>query len=394
LRAARGQGAVTRIFVIAGEASGDHLGALLMRALRAAEPDLAVAGVGGEEMTREGLASLFPLSDLAVMGLVPVLARLPRLLARLDETTRAVLADPPDCLVLIDAQDFTQRVARGVRARAPRIPIIRYVSPTVWAWRPWRARTMRTSIDHVLAVLPFEPDALARLGGPPCDYVGHPLIEHIDALAPGAPDGDRREGPLLILPGSRHAEVRRMMPVFGAAAALLARAHPGLDIAIPVASNVEAAVKEEASRWRVAPRLLSQNEKFPAFRAARAALVTSGAATLELALADVPMAVAYKVSPVERLLKFLITVDCFSLPNLIVGDRTLPEFFQGEATPRALADAIGPLLVGGPARAAQQAAFTTLRAKILAGGAVPSARAAEIVLRHARRGQMSPVNRS
>ena len=124
-----------------------------------------------------------------------------------------------------------------------------------------------------------------------------------------------------------------MMPVFGAAAALLARAHPGLDIAIPVASNVETAVKEEASRWRVAPRLLSQDEKFPAFRAARAALVTSGAATLELALADVPMAVAYKVSPVERLLKFLITVDCFSLPNLIVGDRVVPEFFQGEATP-------------------------------------------------------------
>ena len=151
-----------------------------------------------------------------------------------------------------------------------------------------------------------------------------------------------------------------MMPVFGAAAALLARAHPGLDIAIPVASNVEAAVKEEASRWRVAPRLLSQDEKFPAFRAARAALVTSGAATLELALADVPMAVAYKVSPVERLLKFLITVDCFSLPNLIVGDRVVPEFFQGEATPLALAEAIGPLLVGGPARAAQQAAFATL----------------------------------
>ena len=392
MRAARGQGDVTRIFVVAGEASGDHLGALLMRALRAAEPSVVVAGVGGEEMTREGLSSLFPLSDLAVMGLVPVLARLPRLLARLDETTRAVLAEPPDCLVLIDAQEFTQRVSRGVRARAPRIPIVRYVSPTVWAWRPWRARTMRTSIDHVLAVLPFEPDALARLGGPPCDYVGHPLIEHIDALAPGI--GDRRGGPLLILPGSRHAEVRRMMPVFGAAAALLARAHPGLDIAIPLAPNVEAAVKEEASHWRVTPRLLSQDEKFPAFRAARAALVTSGAATLELALADVPMAVAYKVSPVERLLKFLITVDCFSLPNLIVGDRAVPEFFQGEATPRALAEAIGPLLVGGRAREAQQTAFATLRAKILAGGAVPSARAAEIVLRHARRGQMSPVNRS
>jgi lipid-A-disaccharide synthase len=388
VRAARGPGVVTRIFVVAGEASGDHLGALLMRALRSAEPGVVIAGVGGGEMAREGLASLFPLSDLAVMGLVPVLARLPRLITRLDETVRAVLARPPDCLVLIDAPDFTHRVARRVRARAPRLPIVDYVSPTVWAWRPWRAAAMRAYIDHVLAVLPFEPEALARLGGPPCDYVGHPLIEHIGALAPGGGE-PRQDGPLLILPGSRSAEVRRMMPVYGAAAALLAREHPGLDMAIPVVPQVEAAIRAQLRHWRVRPRLLSQNEKFPAFRAARTALVTSGAATLELALANVPMAVAYRVSPIERLLKFLITVDSFSLPNLIAGERIVPEFFQGEATPRALADAVGRLLGEGPMRAAQQAAFATLRAKMLAGGAVPSARAAEIVLRHARRGQMS-----
>jgi len=359
-----------------------------MRALRSADPDVVIVGVGGEEMAREGLASLFPLSDLAVMGLVPVLARLPRLLARMDQTVRAILAHPPDCLVLIDAPDFTHRVARRVRASAPLLPVVDYVSPTVWAWRPWRARTMRAYIDHILAVLPFEPEALARLGGPPCDYVGHPLIEHINALAPGAAE-PRNGGPLLILPGSRHAEVRRMMPIYGKTAALLARAHPRLDMAIPVVPHVEAAIHAQLKHWSVQPRLLSQEEKFPAFRAARAALATSGAATLELALANVPMAVAYKVSPVERLLKFLISVDSFSLPNLIVEAPAVPEFFQGEATARALAGAVGSLLSAGPAREAQLAAFARLRAKILAGGSVPSARAAEIILRHARRGQMS-----
>ena len=379
---------MTRIFLVAGEPSGDHLGALLMRALRAEAPGVTFSGVGGAEMTREGLASLFPLSDLAVMGLFPVLARLPLLLRRLEETVRAVLADPPDCLVLIDAPDFTHRVARRVRAAAPRLPIVDYVSPTVWAWRPWRARAMRAHIDHVLAILPFEPEALARLAGPPCDYVGHPLIEHLSALAPLAEEA-RQEGPLLILPGSRLAEIRRMAPVFGAAAALLAREFPQLECAIPVAPAVEARLLAEVERWPIKPHLLSQDEKFPAFRAARAALVTSGAATLELALAHVPMAVAYRVAPLESPLKFLVTAPSFALPNLILGRRpdgarAVPEFFQSAATPRALAAALAPLLSPGPARLAQLAAFAALREKILAGGAAPSARAAEIILAYAR----------
>jgi lipid-A-disaccharide synthase len=379
---------VTRIFLVAGEASGDHLGALLMRALRAADRDVEITGVGGEEMAREGLSSLFPSSDLAVMGLLPVLARLPRLVARINETARAIVDEPPDCLVLIDAQDFTHRVARRVRKLAPQIPIIRYVSPSVWAWRPGRARAMRACIDHVLAVLPFEPEALARLGGPPCDYVGHPLIEHLDALT-ARPGEQSPDGPLLILPGSRHAEVRRMMPVYGAAAALLARARPGLEMAMPVVPHVEAAVREELARWRVKPRLLAQSEKFPAFRRARAALVTSGVATLELALAGVPMTVAYKVSPLESRLRFLVSVDSIVLPNLIVGARPVPEFFQGEATPQALAESVTQCLNETPVRAAQLAAFGDLRARILAKGAAPSARAAGIILEYASRGQTS-----
>ncbi|WP_343040068.1 lipid-A-disaccharide synthase [Methylocystis heyeri] len=373
------------IFLIAGEASGDRLGALLMRALRRAG-DVVVSGVGGEEMAREGLNSLFPFGDLAVMGLLPVLARLPRLVRRIEETARAIIADPPDCLVLIDAPDFTHRVARRVRAARPDLPIVDYVCPTVWAWRPGRARRMRAYVDHVLAVLPFEPDALARLGGPPCDYVGHPLIEHIDMLAPIGVEKPA-EGPLLILPGSRRAEIRRMMPVYGQAAGILAREFPALDMAIPVVPHVEAVLREELSHWPVKPRLLSQQEKFSAFRAARAALVTSGVATLELALADVPMAVGYRVAPIESLLRFLVTVDSIVLPNLIVGSRPVPEFFQGAAAPGALADAVSAVLREGPSRSAQLNAFKVLRTRILSAGAEPSARAARIVLGYADSGR-------
>ncbi|MGZ9409515.1 MAG: hypothetical protein ACXW3J_02665 [Methylocystis sp.] len=169
-----------RIFLVAGEASGDQLGAALMRALRAARPETVFSGVGGEAMAREGLVSLFPLEDIAVMGLIPVLARLPRLVWRIAQTARAVVDQAPDCLVIIDAPDFTHRVARRVRATRPDLPIVDYVSPTVWAWRPGRARAMRDYVDCLLALLPFEPQAHVRLGGPRCVYVGHPLVERLD----------------------------------------------------------------------------------------------------------------------------------------------------------------------------------------------------------------------
>jgi lipid-A-disaccharide synthase len=381
-----------RIFLVAGEASGDHLGALLMRALRDAQPDISFAGVGGEAMTREGLESLFPISDISVMGLLPVLGRLPRLVARIDETARAAIDAAPDCLVIIDAPDFTHRVARRARRTLPQLPIVDYVSPTVWAWRPGRARAMRAYIDHVLAVLPFEPEVYARLGGPPCSYVGHPLVEHLDELSPNA-SGERERSLLLVLPGSRAAEVSRLMPIYGEALSILMQDNSTFDVAIPVVALVEGLIKERLRDWPIEPRLVSKHEKFSAFRSARAALVTSGAATLELALAGVPMAVAYKVSRAEYLLRFLVSVDSIVLPNLIIGENAVPEFLQEKAAPRALAQALAPLIAGGPAREAQLAAFTRVREKILEAGSHPSARAAEIVLRYAARelGEQSDV---
>ena len=380
---------MTKIFLVAGEASGDMLGAALMRALQSAEPGIAFAGVGGCEMTAAGLSSLFPLEDIAVMGLTPVLARLALLARRLDETVRAVLAEAPDCLVLIDAPDFTHRVARRVRAANPAIRIVDYVCPSVWAWRPGRARKMRAYVDRVLAILPFEPAALARLDGPPCDYVGHPLIERLDDFVRGEEDAE--ENLLVVLPGSREAEVRRMAPLYGEVVARLTRDFPAIEVVVPPTEALERLVRAETARWTVAPRLLPQSEKFSAFRRARAALATSGVVTLELALARTPMAVAYRVSGPESLLRPLVKLENFALPNLILRrsaeDRAVPEFFQRAATPEALAEALAELLRGGPAREAQLAAFTTLRSEMLSAGASPSRRDAEIVLSCAKGGE-------
>jgi len=381
-----------RIFFVAGEPSGDALGAGLMRALRAARPGAVFAGVGGEAMRREGLQSLFPLDNIAVMGLVSVLARLRRLLRRIDETARAVVAAKPDCLVIVDSPDFTHRVARRVRRALPRLPIVDYVSPTVWAWRPGRARRMRDYVDCVLAVLPFEPAVHERLGGPRCVYVGHPLVEHLDDFS-HAEIGAGERPLLLCLPGSRRAEVERMTPVYGEALARLERAGVDFDVAVPVAPNVAEPLRTRLRDWSRRPRLLTQDEKFAAFREARAALVTSGVATLELALADAPMVVAYKVSPIEWPLRHLISVDSISLPNLILGARAVPEFLQDEASPRALAEALRPLLAATPAREAQLEAFARLRARMLEAGRNPSARAAGIVLDYAEQGRAAGARR-
>ncbi|WP_420845625.1 lipid-A-disaccharide synthase [Methylosinus trichosporium] len=373
-------------FLIAGEPSGDLLGALLMRALRAAEPSARFCGVGGEAMAEEGLASLFAMSDIAVMGLAPVLRRLPLLIQRIEETARAVLAAAPDVLVLIDAPDFTHRVAQRVRRARPQLPIIDYVAPTVWAWRPWRARAMRTHIDEALAVLPFEPAAFRRLGGPPCAYVGHPLVDRLAELTPSAEEETRREASpplLLVLPGSRRAEVARLMPVFGEALAILARRF-SFEVVLPVVPQVEADIHAALASWPIRPRLATQAEKYTEFRRARAALAVSGVVTLELALAGTPMVVAYKVAAVEALLKFLVRVDSFALPNLVLGERIAPEFLQEQATPQALAAALAPLLGGGAEREAQRRGLERARALVLSAGPSPSAAAAARVLAHLR----------
>lgn len=378
-------GAPLDVFLVAGEPSGDQLGFKLMRALREASPGLNLRGVGGEAMSREGLSSLFPMSDIAVMGLLPVIRRLPLLLRRIGQTADAIIANPPDVLVIIDSPDFTHRVARRVRAALPRLPIVDYVSPTVWAWRPGRAPAMRAYVDEVLALLPFEPAAHARLGGPDCTYVGHPLIERLAELRPNADEARARDAspPLLVvLPGSRRSEIERLMDMFGQTIAqTIARTGP-LDVVLPAVSHLAPLIAQKARGWEVQPRIvLGEAEKYAAFRSARAALAASGTVTLELALAQVPMVVGYRVSRIEALARFLVTASSIVLPNLILGENAIPELVQEECTPQALSAALVPLVSVGEQRDAQARALLRLDdLMLLQGGDTPSARAARAVL--------------
>jgi lipid-A-disaccharide synthase len=374
-----------RVALVAGEHSGDQLGFKLMRALREAQSsEVDFVGVGGEAMEAEGLESLFPISDIAVMGVLPVLARLPTLIARIRQTAEAIIAARPDVLVIIDSPDFTHRVARRVRAALPNLPIVDYVSPSVWAWRPGRAKAMLTYVDCVLALLPFEPEAYRRLGGPRCVYVGHPLIERLDELRPDDEARRRASWPplIVVLPGSRRSEVSRLMADFGGALAGLRRSVGPISVMLPTLPHIESEVRAMAANWPEPPIItLGETAKYAAFRGAHASLAASGTATLELALAGVPMVGAYKVSLVEEQLKYLIKVPSILLPNLILGERAIPEKLQKDCTPAALAEALAEIVRDGPARSAQLEALSRLdQLMALPDGGAPSAHAARAVL--------------
>ena len=373
-----------RVALVAGEHSGDQLGFKLMRALREAPGEVAFSGVGGEAMEAEGLKSLFPISDIAVMGILPVLARLPTLIARIRKTSEAIIAARPDVLVIIDSPDFTHRVARRVRAALPSLPIVDYVSPSVWAWRPGRAKAMRTYVDCVLALLPFEPEVYRRLDGPRCVYVGHPLIERLGELRPNDDEARRRAAwpPLVVvLPGSRRSEITRLMADFGRALAALRRSVGPFSLVLPTLPHIEREVRAMAASWPVPPTItLGEAAKYSAFRGAHASLAASGTVTLELALAGVPMVGAYKVSRVEEQLKYLIKVPSILLPNLILGERAIPEKLQKDCAPAALAEALAEIVRDGPARSAQLKALSRLdRLMALPDGGTPSAHAARAV---------------
>jgi lipid-A-disaccharide synthase len=377
------------IFLVAGEESGDRLGAALIAAIeKAANGQARFSGVGGTLMAAAGMPSLFPLGDLAIMGFAAIPSALPAILRRIRETAAAVIAAKPDVLVIIDSPEFTHRVARRVRSVLPSLPIVDYVCPSVWAWRPWRARAMVGYIDHVLALLPFEPAALQRLGGPPCTFVGHPLSERAGALRPNAEEARRRlsDPPILLaMPGSRSGEVRRMAGVFGECAGLLANRLGPLEVVVPAVPRLAALVKAETARWQFAARIVTDpDEKDAAFRNARAALTKSGTSTLELAVAGVPMVAAYKVPLLEELIgRLLIRTPTAILTNLVLGENVVPEFIQRAATAQRLADALEPLLADGAERNRQIDAFSRLDAVMWPGGAAqggPSGRAAAIVL--------------
>jgi lipid-A-disaccharide synthase len=374
------------IFLIATEESGDRLGANLMKVLRQRLGDaVRFSGIGGQSMAREGLTSLFPIEELSIMGLAAVVKQLPMILRRIRETADAVMEASPDILVIIDSPDFTHRVARRVRARDSSIPIVDYVSPSVWAWRPGRARAMRAYVDHVLALLPFEPEEYRRLSGPPCSYVGHPLTEQTGVLRPG-PDEQRRRDQqppvLLVLPGSRRSEVRHHMAVFGETLGRLQADGVAFEPVLPTMPHLQQAVTEAVKNWPVQPRVvIGEQEKRAAFRIARAALAKSGTSTLELALAGIPMVAAYRGGAIEAwVIQSSIRTSSMILANLVIGENVVPEFIQKNCTAEKLAPPLRDILGDTPARRRQVEGFARIDAIMSTGDQPPSVRAADIVL--------------
>ena len=379
------------VFLVAGEESGDRLGAALMRALRARTGgEVRFAGVGGREMAAEGVASLYAIDDLAIIGFSAIPRRILKILRLMRLTAKAVVARRPHVLVVIDSPGFTLEIARRVRAADPTIAIVEYVSPSVWAWRPGRARAMRRYIDHILALLPFEPEVHRRLGGPPCTYVGHPLAEEARDLRPNALEARRRlDAPpvLLVLPGSRAGEIQRLLAVFADTVALVGERLGALDVVVPTVPHLAAPIAAATAQWPVRPRIVVETEeKQAAFRIARAALAKSGTVTLELALAGVPTVGAYRVSWLEAVVgRRLVKVSSVILANLVLGENVVPEFIQEACTAENLAAALMPLFGDTPERRRQIEAFSRLDAIMQIGSSAPAARAADIVLDAVRR---------
>lgn len=380
-----------KIFLIATEESGDRLGSALMKVLRQRlGGGVQFAGVGGRTMAREGLESLFPIEELSIVGFAAVVQQLPKILRLIRRTAEAVTETAPDALVIIDSPDFTHRVARRVRARDPAIPIVDYVSPQLWAWRPGRARTMLGYVDHVLGLLPFEPEEYRKLGGPPCSYVGHPLIEQLSSLRPNPEEQARRNGEppvLLVLPGSRRSEVRHHLDVFGATLDRLQAEGRAFELMLPTMPHLEATIRDGIANWPVEPQIvIGENERRAAFRIARAALAKSGTVTLELALSGIPMVTAYRVGAIEAfILRRAIRVSSVILANLVIGKDVIPEFLQEECTPEKLAPALGNVLTDSPLRRQQVEAFARLDQVMSTGNKSPSVLAADIVLATMRR---------
>jgi lipid-A-disaccharide synthase len=373
------------IWLVAGEASGDVLGGRLITALKAARPDLQFAGIGGPRMLRAGLPqSLFPMGDLAVMGLAEVLPRVVSLRRRLNEAVADIAAHPPDLVVTIDSPGFTLRLLKRIQGLGLRR--VHYVAPQVWAWREERVREFPGLWDRLLCLLPFEEAFFAK-HGLPVQFVGHPVLQSGADAGVAARFRDRHDiapdAPVVVLmPGSRRNEAPRLLPVFGRTLNLLAADFPGLVPVIPSSPVVAEMVARHVARWPVKPLIVvDADEKHDAYAAAGAALTKSGTSTLELALAGVPMAVTYRVNPITAALaRRMIRVPHVAMVNLLAGREIVPELLQQDCTPARLHQTLCTLLTDASVAAAQRAAFAEIMASLRAPSGLPADAAAQAVL--------------
>ncbi|MFV0385686.1 lipid-A-disaccharide synthase [Paracoccus sp. (in: a-proteobacteria)] len=376
-----------KFFLIAGEPSGDQLGAALMAGLKTLVPDAEFTGIGGPLMATGGLASRFPMDELSLMGLWEVLPKYRHLKRRIAETATAVAETAPDALITIDSPDFCLRVARAARALNPGLRTIHYVAPSVWAWRPGRAVKMALVVDHVLALLPFEPPYM-QAAGMSCDFVGHPIA----TAGIGGPDDaalfrathgiDAAAPVVLCLPGSRKSEVGRLAARFDEALMRLRDRVPEMRVVLPTVPGVAQMVRDMARRWPTAPIVVEEaEEKRAAFAAADLALAASGTVSLELAANRVPMVIGYDMAPLSRMIiGALLRTDTVTLVNLVSDTRVVPEFLGAACQPGPLAEAMLTALEDMAARKAQLDAMDLTMDRLGKGGEAPGLRAARSVL--------------
>jgi lipid-A-disaccharide synthase len=373
--------------LICGEPSGDRLGAELMAGLNALAGDaVRIVGVGGPAMAGQGLQSLFPLDDTAVMGLREVVPRIPAILRRVREASGYATRENPDAVVCIDSPDFTHRIAQRLKRIAPQIRTVNYAAPQVWASRSYRARKMGRYFDLVLALLPFEAPFF-EAHGLRAVFVGNPVIERAAEIKGG--DGLRARLGLapdavvvVVLPGSRMNEVRLLLPAFREAVSRIGREVPGLVCLLPTVQHVAHYVHEHTRDWPAPLHIFeSDTDKYAAFDAARAAIAASGTVTTELALAGTPMVVAYRLGALTyALVRPFVRVSYITLANILLNRRAIPELIQWKCTGDALAQAALPLLLDEAARTRQQHDLAEAMARMGLGGEPPSLRAARALL--------------
>lgn len=376
------------IFIVAGEASGDVIGARLMAALKKLTDDrVAFAGVGGERMQSEGFESLFPMHELSIMGLFEILPHIPKLLRRIRQTERVARRMAAQIVVTIDSPDFNFRVGR--RLKGSGIPVVHYVAPQVWAWRPRRAQKIAKFLDHLLLLFPFEEKYFEKTGLH-TTFVGHPLAEEKIAEADG-PAFRREHGiagdetVLAVLPGSRHSEIVRHLPIFGETVNEIAARHALRRVIIPAMPTLRREIEAATAGWNVNVVIVdgsAQDDKYAALAASDAALTSSGTATLELAVAGVPMVVAYRANPVTvAVARRIVRVPHIALANIVAGRRAAPEFIQQACTAGRLTPTLENILLDAATRDDQIDCFRGVSRQLGIGGSAPSMLAAEAIMR-------------
>lgn len=375
------------IYIIAGEPSGDLLAARLMAALKElTQGNVRFAGIGGEAMREEGLPSLFPQADLAVMGLAEVLPRIPKILRRQRETLADIAAKQPDVILTVDSWGFTGRIAKSLKKAGSTIPRIHYVAPMVWAWKEKRVHQLAERVDRLMCLLPNEPE-LFQKAGLNAVHVGHSVLES------GAEQGDGpgfrqlygipNQAPLLcVLPGSRRSETSRLLPVFRDTVSLLVEGRPELRVVVPTVETVAAEVEAEVAQWPVPVTVVKGRQaRYDAFAASQAALAASGTVALELALAKLPMVIAYRLSPLTAMIaRRLIKLKFVCLINILLDRAVVPELLLEDCRPDKLAPALIPLLDSEKARAEQLSGAADALYRLGLGGDSPSLKAAREVL--------------